>query len=55
MFEKGLGADAHEWVATVRMQSPDGWRLRVELRALNAAFDGCEPDGELVFHSAAAH
>jgi len=33
----------------------NGWRLRVELRALNAAFDGCEPDGELVFHSAAAH
>lgn len=32
-----------------------GWRLGVELRALNAAFDGCEPDGELVFHSAAAH
>ncbi len=32
-----------------------GWKLRVELRALNAAFDGCEPDGELVFHSAAAH
>ncbi|MBS0537564.1 MAG: metallophosphoesterase [Proteobacteria bacterium] len=36
-------------------RSGDGWRLRVELRALNAAFDGCEPDGELVFHSAAAH
>ena len=33
----------------------DGWNLRVELRALNAAFDGCEPDGELVFHSPAAH
>jgi 3',5'-cyclic AMP phosphodiesterase CpdA len=33
----------------------NGWRLRVELRALNAAFDGCEPDGELVFHSTAAH
>lgn len=36
-------------------RSDGGWRLRVELRALNAAFDGCEPDGELVFHSAAAH
>ena len=36
-------------------RSDGGWNLRVELRALNAAFDGCEPDGELVFHSAAAH
>ena len=32
-----------------------GWQLRVELRALNATFDGCEPDGELVFHSPAPH
>jgi 3',5'-cyclic AMP phosphodiesterase CpdA len=29
----------------------DGWRLKVELRALNARADGCEPDGELVIHS----
>ena len=36
-------------------RNDDGWKLRVELRALNAAFDGCEPDGELVFHCAAAH
>ena len=36
-------------------RSDAGWTLRVELRALNAAFDGCEPDGELVFHSPAAH
>ncbi len=31
-----------------------GWRLRVELRALKADSSGCEPDGELMFHSAAA-
>ena len=31
-----------------------GWRLRVELRALTADASGCEPDGELMFHSAAA-
>jgi 3',5'-cyclic AMP phosphodiesterase CpdA len=36
-------------------RSEGGWTLKVELRALNAAFDGCEPDGELVFHSASAH
>ena len=36
-------------------RSDAGWTLRVELRALNAAFDGCEPDGELVFHSPVAH
>jgi 3',5'-cyclic AMP phosphodiesterase CpdA len=36
-------------------RSDDGWKLRVELRALNAALDGCEPDGDLVFHSPAAH
>ena len=30
-----------------------GWRLRVEIRALNARADGCEPDGDLVFHSPA--
>jgi len=29
------------------------WRLRVELRALNARADGCDADGELTFHSAA--
>jgi 3',5'-cyclic AMP phosphodiesterase CpdA len=28
-----------------------GWRLQVEVRALNADNTGCEPDGELVFHS----
>jgi 3',5'-cyclic AMP phosphodiesterase CpdA len=32
----------------------DGWRIAVEVRALNARRDGCEPDGELVFHSSAA-
>jgi len=31
-----------------------GWRIVVEIRALNAASDGCEPDGELVFHAPAA-
>ncbi|MBV8394410.1 MAG: metallophosphoesterase [Alphaproteobacteria bacterium] len=31
----------------------EGWRLAVELRALAADGRGCEPDGELVFHSAA--
>jgi 3',5'-cyclic AMP phosphodiesterase CpdA len=36
-------------------RNDDSWMLRIELRALNAAFDGCEPDGELVFHSPAAH
>ena len=36
-------------------RSDAGWTLKVELRALNAAFDGCEPDGELVFHTPAAH
>jgi 3',5'-cyclic AMP phosphodiesterase CpdA len=30
-----------------------GWKLRVEIRALNAQADGCEPDGDLVFHSPA--
>ncbi|UYN94488.1 MAG: metallophosphoesterase [Enhydrobacter sp.] len=28
-----------------------GWAFTVSIRALNAACDGCEPDGELVFHS----
>lgn len=28
-----------------------GWRLAVELRALRADGAGCEPDGDLVFHS----
>ena len=28
-----------------------GWRLRVEVRALTAGSDGCEADGDLVFHS----
>jgi len=36
-------------------RSDNGWSLRIELRALNAALDGCEPDGELVFHTPAAH
>jgi 3',5'-cyclic AMP phosphodiesterase CpdA len=30
------------------------WRFKVEVRALNAAADGCEPDGELLIHSPAA-
>jgi len=30
-----------------------GWRMRVELRALNAQSDGCDADGELTFHSTA--
>lgn len=29
----------------------DGWRLEVRIRALKATGDGCEPDGDLVFHS----
>jgi hypothetical protein len=29
-----------------------GWRLRLEMRALNANGSGCESDGELMFHSA---
>jgi 3',5'-cyclic AMP phosphodiesterase CpdA len=28
-----------------------GWRIDVRIRALNADCSGCEPDGELVFHS----
>jgi 3',5'-cyclic AMP phosphodiesterase CpdA len=28
-----------------------GWTLRLEIRALKADASGCEPDGELVFHS----
>lgn len=31
------------------------WRLRVQIRALTADATGCEPDGELVLHSPAAH
>ncbi|MFI5001572.1 MAG: metallophosphoesterase family protein [Reyranellales bacterium] len=30
-----------------------GWSLRVDVRALSADGGGCEPDGELMFHSAA--
>jgi 3',5'-cyclic AMP phosphodiesterase CpdA len=29
----------------------EGWRLAVRIRALNADNSGCEPDGDLVFHS----
>jgi len=29
----------------------EGWRLRLHIRALKADASGCEPDGELVFHS----
>ena len=29
----------------------EGWQLRVEIRALAADCRGCEPDGDLVFHS----
>jgi 3',5'-cyclic AMP phosphodiesterase CpdA len=32
----------------------EGWRLRVQIRALTADMSGCEPDGDLVFHSGAA-
>ena len=32
----------------------DGWCLKVEVRALKAGSDGCEADGELVFHSGGA-
>ena len=31
----------------------EGWRLQVQIRALNADSSGCEPDGDLVFHSGA--
>jgi 3',5'-cyclic AMP phosphodiesterase CpdA len=34
-------------------REPGGWRLDVELRALASDGRGCEPDGTLVFHSAA--
>ena len=30
------------------------WRFGVEIRALNPAADGCEPDGELVLHTPAS-
>jgi 3',5'-cyclic AMP phosphodiesterase CpdA len=30
----------------------EGWRLRMQIRALKADDSGCEPDGDLVFHSA---
>jgi len=30
----------------------EGWRLEVQVRALNADNSGCEPDGDFVFHSA---
>jgi hypothetical protein len=29
----------------------EGWQLAVELRALRKDSMGCEPDGQLVFHS----
>jgi 3',5'-cyclic AMP phosphodiesterase CpdA len=29
----------------------EGWTLRLEIRALKADASGCDPDGELVFHS----
>jgi hypothetical protein len=29
----------------------EGWMLRLEIRALKADASGCEPDGDLVFHS----
>jgi 3',5'-cyclic AMP phosphodiesterase CpdA len=29
----------------------EGWRLKLEIRALKADASGCEPDGDLVFHS----
>jgi len=32
----------------------EGWRLNVEIRALTADAGGCEPDGQLVFHSPVA-
>ena len=32
-----------------------GWTARVELRAIKADLSGCEPDGELTFHSGAAN
>jgi len=32
-------------------QEGGGWRLTVKIRALNDTDTGCEPDGELVFHS----
>jgi 3',5'-cyclic AMP phosphodiesterase CpdA len=31
------------------------WRFRVAVRALNGRSDGCEPDGDLLFHSPLAH
>jgi len=30
----------------------EGWRLDVQVRALNADNSGCEPDGDFVFQSA---
>ena len=32
-------------------EAAEGWRLKVEIRALKADGTGCEPDGDLVFHS----
>ena len=32
----------------------EGWRIGVELRALRNDGAGCEPDGDLVFHSGGA-
>jgi 3',5'-cyclic AMP phosphodiesterase CpdA len=29
----------------------EGWRLRVQIRSLTVDMTGCEPDGDLVFHS----
>ena len=29
----------------------EGWKLKVEIRALKADGTGCEADGDLVFHS----
>jgi hypothetical protein len=32
----------------------EGWRISVELRALRKDGAGCDPDGDLVFHSSRA-
>jgi 3',5'-cyclic AMP phosphodiesterase CpdA len=33
----------------------DGWKTGVEVRALKADLTGCEPDGQMVFHSRGPH
>jgi 3',5'-cyclic AMP phosphodiesterase CpdA len=38
----------------IEREAAGGWRFEIEVRALNAAANGCEPDGTLVLHAPAA-